>query len=197
MNLTAITLYPKLIVDKVDPKIFGGFLEHMGRAVYEGIYDPTSTHSDENGYRKDVLKVLQELKMPIIRYPGGNFASGYHWKNGIGPKKTRPVVRELAWQSIEPNQFGTEEFMTLCEKMKWDPMLTVNLGTGTPEEACNWVEYCNSPVGTRESNLRGENGNEKPYDVKLWCLGNEMDGPWQLGHVPATQYQSKHYKQQR
>jgi alpha-N-arabinofuranosidase len=191
MNPTTITLYPKLIVDNVDPKIFGGFLEHIGRAVYEGIYHPTSTHSDENGYRKDVLKALQELKMPIIRYPGGNFASGYHWKNGIGPKKTRPVVRELAWQSIEPNQFGTDEFMTLCKKMKWDPMLTVNLGTGTPEEARNWVEYCNSPAGTRESNLRVENGNTETHDVKLWCLGNEMDGPWQLGHVPATQYAVK------
>jgi alpha-N-arabinofuranosidase len=126
--------------------------------------------------------------MTAMRYPGGNFASGYHWMDGIGPKSARPVVRELAWQSIEPNQFGTEEYIRLCQKMGWTPMLTVNLGTGTPEEARNWVEYCNAPAGTRFSNLRVENGSPDPHAVKLWCLGNEMDGPWQLGHVPADQY---------
>jgi alpha-N-arabinofuranosidase len=123
-----------------------------------------------------------------MRYPGGNFASGYHWIDGIGPRDQRPTVRDLAWQSSEPNQIGTDEYITLCRKMDWAPMLTVNLGTGTPEEARNWVEYCNSPAGTKYADMRVANGSEQPYGVKLWCLGNEMDGPWQLGHVPADQY---------
>ncbi len=126
--------------------------------------------------------------MTTMRYPGGNFASGYHWMDGIGPKKQRPTVRELAWQSIEPNQFGTDEFMKMASMMDWTPMVTVNLGTGTPEEARNWVEYCNCLVGSRYADLRAENGSKAPYQVKLWGLGNEMDGPWQLGHVPADQY---------
>jgi alpha-N-arabinofuranosidase len=123
-----------------------------------------------------------------LRYPGGNFASGYHWQDGIGPRATRPTVRELAWQSIEPNHFGTDEFMKLARKLDWTPMLTINLGTGTPEEARNWLEYCNSPIGTKYADMRAANGSTEPHGVKLWCLGNEMDGPWQLGHVPADQY---------
>ncbi len=134
------------------------------------------------------LGALRKLKMTAMRYPGGNFASGYHWMDGIGPKQQRPTVRELAWQSIEPNQFGTDEFMKMASLMDWTPMLTVNLGTGTPEEARNWVEYCNCPVGSRYADLRAENGSKAPYQAKLWCLGNEMDGPWQLGHVPADHY---------
>ena len=126
--------------------------------------------------------------MTAMRYPGGNFASGYHWMDGVGPRDSRPTVRELAWQSVEPNHFGTDEYVTLCRRMRWTPMLTVNLGTGTPEEARNWVEYCNCPVGTKYADLRVANGAVEPHDVKLWCLGNEMDGPWQLGHVPADQY---------
>jgi alpha-N-arabinofuranosidase len=126
--------------------------------------------------------------MTAMRYPGGNFASGYHWQDGIGPRNQRPVIRELAWQSIEPNQIGTDEFIQLSRQMDWTPMFTVNLGTGTPEEARNWVEYCNSPAGTRYANLRAANGNVNPHAIKLWCLGNEMDGPWQIGHVPADQY---------
>jgi alpha-N-arabinofuranosidase len=160
----------------------------MGRAVYEGVYDPQSSHADDNGFRQDTLTALRRLNMTALRYPGGNFASGYHWMDGIGPRKQRPIVRELAWQSIEPNQFGTDEFMKMASMMSWTPMLTVNLGTGTPEEARNWVEYCNCLVGSRYANLRAENGSELPYQVKLWCLGNEMDGPWQLGHVPANEY---------
>jgi alpha-N-arabinofuranosidase len=126
--------------------------------------------------------------MTAMRYPGGNFASGYHWLDGVGPREQRPTVRELAWQSVEPNRVGTDEFMGLSRKMGWTPMLTVNLGTGTPEEARNWVEYCNSPAGTLFADMRGGNGNSEPFNVGLWCLGNEMDGPWQLGHVPAEQY---------
>jgi alpha-N-arabinofuranosidase len=188
MEKTRVVLDPAYTIAPVDPRVFGGFLEHMGRAVYEGVYDPKSCHADENGFRKDVLGALGGLNLTAMRYPGGNFASGYHWMDGIGPKDLRPTVRELAWQSIEPNQFGTDEFIKMSRMMNWTPMITVNLGTGTPEEARNWVEYCNSPVGSKYSNLRAGNGSENPYQVKLWCLGNEMDGPWQLGHLPADQY---------
>ena len=188
MFKTIINLHTRFQIAPVDPRLFGGFLEHMGRAVYEGVYDPESAHAGADGYRKDVLDQLRRLAMTTIRYPGGNFASGYHWQDGVGPTDKRPTVRELAWQSIEPNRFGTEEFLRLCKKMEWNPMLTVNLGTGTPEEARNWVEYCNCPTGTRFANLRASNGSTQPHAVSLWCLGNEMDGPWQLGHVPADQY---------
>ncbi len=188
MEKTRVVLDPAYTIAPVDPRIFGGFLEHMGRAVYEGVYDPKSSHADEHGFRRDTLDAMRKLSLTAMRYPGGNFASGYHWMDGIGPKAQRPTVRELAWQSIEPNQFGTDEFIKMARMMNWTPMFTVNLGTGTPEEARNWVEYCNSPVGSRYADLRAENGTKEPYDVKLWCLGNEMDGPWQLGHVPADQY---------
>jgi len=188
MDQTKIILHRDYQIGPVDPRIFGGFLEHIGRAVYEGVFEPQSRHADEFGFRKDVLGNLKPLLFTAMRYPGGNFASGYHWLDGVGPRSSRPVVKELASLSIEPNQFGTDEFIRLTRIMGWIPMITVNLGTGTPEEACNWVEYCNSPVGTKYSNLRVENGAIDPFGVKLWCLGNEMDGPWQLGHVPADQY---------
>jgi alpha-N-arabinofuranosidase len=188
MDLTKVVLHPEYQIAPVDPRIFGGFLEHIGRAVYEGVYDPQSKYADEHGFRKDVLKSLNELAFTAMRYPGGNFASGYHWMDGIGPRSARTVMQELASLSIEPNQFGSDEFIQLARKMNWTPMITVNLGTGTPEEASNWVEYCNRPVGTKYSNLRAKNGSAEPYGVKLWGLGNEMDGPWQQGHVPADQY---------
>ena len=188
METTKLTLHSQFQVDRVDPRIFGGFLEHMGRAVYQGVYEPESSHADEDGFRQDVLSALRRLQMTAIRYPGGNFASGYHWMDGIGPRSERPVVRELAWQSVEPNQFGTEEYIRLCRKMGWTPMVTVNMGTGTPEEARNWVEYCNAPIGTRYADLREANGSADPHAVPLWCLGNEMDGSWQLGHVPVEHY---------
>ncbi len=188
MNDTTIHLHSGFQIGQIDPRIFGGFLEHMGRAVYEGVYDPKSAHADEDGFRADVLAALKRLRYTVMRYPGGNFASGYHWMDGIGPRDQRPTVRELAWQSSEPNHVGTDEYIRLCRKMGWTPMLTVNLGTGTPEEARNWVEYCNCPPGTRYADMRVANGNPEPHAVKLWCLGNEMDGPWQLGHVPADQY---------
>ncbi len=188
MNSTTLYLHSRFHAGAVDPRIFGGFLEHIGRAVYEGVYQPDSRHADEDGFRSDVLAALAPLQMTAMRYPGGNFASGYHWMDGIGPKEQRPVTRELAWQSREPNQFGTDEYLHLCRKMGWTPMLTVNLGTGTPEEARDWVEYCNSPAGTCYADLRLANGALEPHAVLLWCLGNEMDGEWQLGHVPAEQY---------
>lgn len=188
MNPTTITLHSQFRIGPVDERVFGGFLEHLGRAVYEGVYEPASPHADADGFRTDVMATLRRLRMTAMRYPGGNFASGYHWEDGVGPRDRRPAVRELAWQSTEPNHFGTDEYIRLCRKMDWTPMLTVNLGTGTPEEARNWVEYCNCPPGTRYASLRAANGHEQPHDVKLWCLGNEMDGQWQIGHVPADQY---------
>lgn len=188
MKETTLTLHTKYQVGRVDPRMFGGFLEHMGRAVYQGVYDPESIHVDPSGFRSDVLDALKKLEMSVMRYPGGNFASGYHWMDGIGPGEQRPTVRELAWHSLEPNHFGTDEFIQLCNEMGWAPMVAVNLGTGTPEEASNWVEYCNSPIGTKYADMRARNGHKDPYGVKLWCLGNEMDGSWQLGHVPADQY---------
>jgi len=188
MEPTTITLHTGFQMGRVDPRIFGGFLEHMGRAVYEGVYDPNCSCADKDGFRTDVMEALGRLNMTAMRYPGGNFASGYHWMDGIGPLQGRPTVRELAWKSIEPNHFGTDEYIKLCRKMNWLPMITVNLGTGTPEEARDWVEYCNQPAGTKYADMRVANGNPEPHGVKLWCLGNEMDGPWQLGHVPADQY---------
>jgi alpha-N-arabinofuranosidase len=188
MQASTITLHDRYQIGQVDERIFGGFLEHLGRAVYEGVYQPGSAHADEDGFRTDVMAALRRLRMTAMRYPGGNFASGYHWQDGVGPRDRRPAVRELAWQSIESNQFGTDEYIKLCRKLDWTPMLTVNLGTGTPEEARDWVEYCNCPPGTKFANMRAANGSPDPYGVKLWCLGNEMDGPWQLGHVPAGQY---------
>jgi alpha-L-arabinofuranosidase len=185
---TVLHLHTAFTVDKVDPRIFGGFLEHLGRAVYDGIYNPASSHADDLGCRKDVLSALKRLNMTAMRYPGGNFVSGYHWQDAVGPKEKRPTVRDLAWQSIETNQFGPDEFLTLCRRMNWTPMMAVNLGTGTPEEARNWLEYCNVSGGSRWADMRRANGYEKPHDVKLWCLGNEMDGPWQIGHVPAENY---------
>ena len=188
MDPTTLTLHPRFTIGAVDARLFGGFLEHMGRAVYQGVFDPESRHADADGCRSDVLRALGALDMTVMRYPGGNFASGYHWRDGVGPREARPRVRELAWQSIEPNHFGTDEFLTLCRKMRWTPMLTVNLGTGTPEEARHWVEYTNGAAGTQQADLRVANGRREPYGVPLWCLGNEMDGPWQLGFAPAAHY---------
>jgi len=188
MDPTTLTLHTAYRIGEVDPRIFGGFLEHMGRAVYQGVYDPKSPHADAEGFRKDVLAALEPLAMTVMRYPGGNFVSGYHWEDGVGPREQRPCVRELAWRTIEPNQMGTDEFISLSRRMGWTPMLAVNLGTGTPEEARNWVEYCNGEMGTRYADLRAGNVGPEPHGVELWCLGNEMDGPWQLGHVPADQY---------
>jgi alpha-N-arabinofuranosidase len=188
MNTTHIYLHPEFSIAPVDQRLFGGFLEHLGRAIYQGIYQPDSIHADENGFRSDVLAALKPLRLTTMRYPGGNFVSGYHWLDGVGPKTERPTLNDLAWCSVEPNQFGTDEFLKLCRLMDWQPMLACNLGTGTPEEARHWVEYCNLPAGTKYANLRKKNASKDPYAVRLWCLGNEMDGPWQIGHVPAMEY---------
>src|SRR6516165_2693043 len=175
----------------IDGNLFGSFLEHLGRAIYEGIYDPSSKLSDANGFRNDVMEEVRELGVPIVRYPGGNFVSGYNWLDGIGPKQERPRVLDKAWNSINTNQVGTDEFLLWCKMVGTNPLIGLNLGTGTPEQAAALVEYCNVEKGTRWSDLRRKNGTAEPYDVKHWCLGNEMDGPWQIGHMTATEYGTK------
>jgi alpha-L-arabinofuranosidase len=181
----------KRTIAPLDRNVFGSFLEHLGRAIYEGIYDPQSKFADSNGFRKDVLDEIRKLGVPIIRYPGGNFVSGYNWLDGIGPKQNRPQVLDKAWNSLNSNRFGTDEFLTWCRAANTEPLLAVNLGTGTPEEAAALVEYCNVASGTRWSELRRRNGVTEPYNVQRWCLGNEMDGPWQIGHMSAREYGAK------
>ena len=172
----------------IDRNLFGSFLEHLGRAIYEGVYDPGSKLSDSNGFRKDVLAEIRQLGVPIIRYPGGNFVSGYNWLDGVGPKKDRPRVLDKAWDTIESNQFGTNEFLAWCRVAGTQPLMGLNLGTGTAEQAAALVEYCNLEKGTRWSDLRRQHGIPDPYKIEHWCLGNEMDGPWQIGHMSATEY---------
>jgi alpha-L-arabinofuranosidase len=172
----------------IDRNLFGSFLEHLGRAIYEGIYDPGSKLADADGFRKDVMDEIRHLGVPIIRYPGGNFVSGYSWLDGVGPKKDRPVVLDKAWNSLNSNQFGTNEFLAWCKEVGTEPLMGLNLGTGTPEQAADLVEYCNVEKGTRWSDLRRKHGIAEPYKIQNWCLGNEMDGPWQIGHMSATEY---------
>jgi len=186
-----IYLDSKRVIGEISPLIFSGFLEHMGRAVYEGIYDPESPHADERGLRKDVLAALRDLNYRSMRYPGGNFLSGYRWLDGVGPRDQRPRRRDLAWQSIETNQFGTNEFIEFCWAINTEPMLGVNMGTGTIQDAADLVEYCNAPVGTLYADLRAAHGYPEPHNVKYWCIGNEMDGPWQIGHLDAAAYGAK------
>ena len=176
------------ITGKVDKRLYGSFIEHLGRAVYEGIYQPESPFADEQGFRKDTLNLIQELQVPLIRYPGGNFVSGYFWEDGIGPKENRPVKPELAWHVLETNAFGLNEFADWSKKAGSDIMMAVNLGTRGMEDARNILEYCNFPKGTYYSDLRRKHGYESAHDIKLWCLGNEMDGPWQMGHKTASEY---------
>jgi alpha-N-arabinofuranosidase len=176
------------MIGALDRNLFGSFLENLGRAIYEGIYDPASKLSDGNGFRTDVMDQIRKLRVPIIRYPGGNFVSGYNWLDGVGPKPDRPKVLDKAWNSLQSNQFGTNEYMGWCKAAGTEPLMGLNLGTGTPEQAAALVEYCNLEKGTEWSDLRRKHGYAEPYNVKHWCLGNEMDGPWQIGHVTATEY---------
>jgi alpha-N-arabinofuranosidase len=175
----------------LDRRVFGSFLENLGRAIYGGIFEPDSPLSDQRGYRKDVLGQIRELGVPIIRYPGGNFVSGYNWLDGVGPLANRPRTLDKAWNSIQSNRFGTNEFMTWCKAAGTEPLMAVNLGTGTPEQAAALLEYCNVDGGTQWSDLRRKHGVAEPYKIKRWCLGNEMDGPWQIGHMSATEYGTK------
>lgn len=175
-------------IGEVDKRIFGSFIEHVGRAVYGGIYDPGNPMSDQNGFRQDVLEMIREIDVPIIRYPGGNFVSGFNWEDSIGPVLERPRRMELAWNATETNEFGLHEFCEWAKYAKSDVMMAVNLGTRGADAARNLVEYCNHPGGTYYSDLRRKNGAEKPFAIKTWCLGNEMDGPWQMGHKTAEEY---------
>lgn len=178
-------------ISPISPLLFSGFAEHLGRCIYEGMYDPQSPHIDERGFRTDVVAALRDLNFRSIRYPGGNFLSGYRWEDGVGPRDKRPRRRDLAWQSIETNQFGTNEFIEFCKAINAEPMLGVNLGTGTIQDAANLVEYCNSAGGSLYGDLRKTHGYAEPHAVKYWCLGNEMDGPWQIGHLDAEAYGAK------
>ncbi len=190
-NRARVFLDPAFRVSRLDRNLLGSFLEHLGRAIYEGIYEPGSPLADSDGFRKDVMEEVRELGVPIIRYPGGNFVSGYEWTNGVGPRKDRPTVLDRAWDTLEPNQFGTDDYMLWCKKVGTQPLLAVNLGAGTARHAGDLVEYCNLEKGTKWSDLRRQNGHAEPYGVKHWCLGNEMDGPWQIGHMTANEYGMK------
>ncbi len=184
----AITLDPAFRIGPVDPRLFGSFVEHLGRCVYTGLFEPGHRDADERGYRTDVLDLVRELGPTVLRYPGGNFVSGYRWEDGVGPHAERPRRLDLAWHAVETNAFGTGEFVTWCREVGAEPMLAVNLGTRGTQEAVDLLEYCNHPGGTRLSDLRRAHGAPEPYDVRLWCLGNEMDGPWQIGHRSAADY---------
>jgi alpha-L-arabinofuranosidase len=175
----------------LDRNLFGSFLEHLGRAIYDGIYEPGSKLSDANGFRTDVLDEIRRTGVPIIRYPGGNFVSGYNWLDGVGPKQNRPRTLDKAWDTIESNQFGTNEFLAWCKVARTLPLMGLNLGTGTAEEASALVEYCNVDKGTHWSDLRRQHGVADAWKVQHWCLGNEMDGPWQIGHMSAAEYGEK------
>jgi alpha-N-arabinofuranosidase len=184
----SLSIDPALPVSEVDPRLYGSFVEHMGRCVYTGIYEPGHPRADERGFRRDVADLVRELGVPLLRYPGGNFVSGYTWEDGIGPRADRPARLELAWRSIETNQVGVDEFIPWAAEVGSAPMMAVNLGTRGVDAARHLVEYCNHPSGTYLSDLRRANGSAAPYDVRLWCLGNEMDGPWQIGHKTAYEY---------
>jgi len=183
-----ITTAAEMKIGEIDRRVFGSFIEHLGRAVYGGIYEPGHPLADEEGFRTDVIKMINELDVPIVRYPGGNFVSGYNWEDGIGDKAKRPRRMELAWSSIETNQVGIDEFQEWCKRADSQVMMAVNLGTRGPADAGNLVEYCNSKTDTYYANLRRSNGFEKPFGIKTWCLGNEMDGPWQICHKTAYEY---------
>lgn len=175
-------------IGKVDNRIYGSFIEHLGRAIYGGIYEPGHPNSDEKGFRKDVLELVRELNVPIIRYPGGNFVSGYNWEDGVGPVEKRPRRLELAWRTIETNEIGTNEFVEWTKRAGSEVMMAVNLGTRGADAARNLVEYCNHPGGSYWSDLRKSHGYSEPHNIKVWCLGNEMDGPWQICHKTAEEY---------
>jgi alpha-N-arabinofuranosidase len=178
-------------IGQVDRRIYSGFAEHLGRCIYGGIYEEGSPLSDEHGFRKDVMEAVRALRLPILRWPGGNFVSGYHWIDGVGPVEKRPRKVDLAWFSEESNRFGTDEFIEYCRTIDTEPYLCVNMGTGTIDEAQAWVEYCNGTSNTYWANLRRQNGHEEPYNVKYWGLGNEMYGPWQIGKLDAQDYVKK------
>ena len=186
--MTRIAIDPGRVLGQVDRNVFGGFVEHLGRCIYGGLYEEGSPLSDDRGFRKDVLSLLRELRMGVLRWPGGNFVSNYHWRDGIGPKDERPPRPELAWGGTESNRYGTDDFLAYCEELGTQPYVCLNMGTGTLEEALAWVEYCNGERDTYWANKRREYGRAEPYRVRLWGLGNEMYGDWQIGAMSADEY---------
>ncbi|WP_064685713.1 alpha-N-arabinofuranosidase [Rhizobium bangladeshense] len=185
---TNVVAHRDFRIATIDARLYSSFLEHLGRAIYGGIYEPGHPTADEDGFRRDVLDLVRELDTPYCRYPGGNFVSAYNWEDGVGPRSERPVRLDLAWRTREANQVGVNEFVDWCKKANTKPMLAVNLGSRGLDAARNFLEYCNHPGGTYWSDLRRKHGWSNPHDVKLWCLGNEMDGPWQVGHKSAYEY---------
>jgi len=188
MNKLEVMINKDYIIGEIDKRLYGSFVEHMGRVIYSGIYEPEHPCADEDGFRTDVIEAVRNLGITSVRYPGGNFVSAYNWGDGVGPKEQRPKRVELAWKAIETNEFGTNEFMKWMKKINAEPMLAVNLGMGGIREAVQYLEYCNFEHGTTYSDMRIEHGIVSPYHVKTWCLGNEMDGPWQIGHKTAGEY---------
>ena len=183
-----VTLDPKRVVGTIDRRLFGGFVEHMGRGIYGGIYDPEHPTADAEGFRQDVIELVREMGLSTVRYPGGNFVSGFRWEDGVGPREQRPVRLNLAWHSTETNEVGLHEFASWLEKIGGELMLALNLGTRGTLEALDLLEYANVPAGTTLADQRIANGRRDPFAVKMWCLGNEMDGPWQLGARSADDY---------
>ena len=183
-----ITANKKFTIGKIDRRLYGSFIEHIGRAVYGGIYEPTHKTADDQGFRRDVIDLVKKLNVPIVRYPGGNFVSGYHWEDGTGDKAKRPKRMELAWMATETNEVGIDEFQEWAKRANSEVMMAVNLGTRVVEDARNCLEYCNATTDTYYANLRRANGFENPFGIKVWCLGNEMDGHWQICHKTADEY---------
>jgi alpha-N-arabinofuranosidase len=175
----------------VDRRIFGNFIEHLGRCIYGGVFEEGSSLSDARGFRRDVLEAVRPLRVPILRWPGGNFVSGYHWLDGVGPVDARPRRAELAWYAEESNRFGTNEFIEYCRALGTEPYICVNMGSGSMDEAQAWVEYCNGTGSTAWVNLRRRHGYPEPHRVRYWGLGNEMYGSWQIGNLGAEDYVKK------
>ncbi|MEV5069780.1 alpha-N-arabinofuranosidase [Microbacterium sp. LMI12-1-1.1] len=188
MNRAHLTLDPQFTIGPVDRRLFGSFVEHLGRCVYDGIYEPGHENADEDGFRTDVIELVRELGVSTIRYPGGNFVSGYRWEDGVGPREERPPRLDLAWHSTESNEIGLDEFATWLKKVDSELMYAVNLGTRGVLEALDVLEYANLRSGTHWAQRRVANGHPEPHGIRMWCLGNEMDGPWQLGHSTAEEY---------
>lgn len=188
MKKAKLVLDRDYVISDIDKRIYGSFIEHLGRAVYTGIYEPNHPSADENGFRGDVIDLVKKLGVPVTRYPGGNFVSGFTWEDSVGPKENRPSRLDLAWRTTETNEFGLHEFCNWAKKADTEVMYAVNLGTRTPLDARNVVEYANHKSGTYYSDLRIKNGAADPLGIKLWCLGNEMDGGWQMGAKTANEY---------
>ena len=186
--MSVITIDASRSLGDLDRRIYGGFIEHLGRCIYGGIYDEGSALSDERGFRQDVMSLLKDLELTVLRWPGGNFVSNYHWKDGLGPKDLRPARPDLAWGAVDSNRFGIDEFIEYCRALDVEPYICLNMGTGTLEEALQWVEYCNTERATYWADRRKDNGHTEAYKVPWWGLGNEMYGRWQVGALSAEEY---------